>query len=149
MIQVTAEALSKTQSDALIRIITSLQNEIEARGIALCDNAGNIISSAQQENNIIDNIAALAVGSFAATRELAEIIGEPGFRSISHRGKNSGILIFELNEQYLVVVILGKNSFEGLVRLCLKKTAHQLKTILSESETIADYSFEINEDQEN
>ncbi len=138
----STKTLTETQFTALNSALESLISESEARGAALCDSGGNILSSSAGDERLMDNVAALAAGSFAATRELADIIGEPGFRSIFHRGQESGILIYALNEQHLVVVILGKNSFEGLVRLCLKKTANQLKAILEEKDAGSDHVFE-------
>ncbi|TFH13652.1 MAG: hypothetical protein E4H02_11435 [Lentisphaerales bacterium] len=130
----TASALSEQQGDAIRKVLVVLARECEARAIAICDIGGNTIAQHSESDDLpIETASALASGAFAATRELADTIGEPGFRSICHRGQNSGILIRALGSDFLIMVILGKTSIEGLVRLHVKKTARQLESILAET----------------
>ena len=92
---------------------------------------GNIVASqVPGKHDAFDNAAALAAGSFAATRELASIIGEKGFHTIMHKGAVKGLLIQALGEEFIVVIFLGSDSVEGMVRLILKKIAPQILSIL-------------------
>lgn len=130
----TAAAISEQQSKALGAILRKFADECEAVAVAVCDVGGNILAQETRgEKLAIANAAALAAGSFAATRELAALIEEPGFKSIFHRGRKSGVLIQAIGEEYLMLVILGPESIEGLVRLFLKNVGGQIETILSEA----------------
>lgn len=151
----TAGALSQQQSDALGKTLGALAVECEVAAIVICDSGGNTIAQCCESGRVpIETVSALAAGAFAATRELADTIGEPGFRSICHRGHKSGILIQALGSEFIIIVIFGKTSIEGLVRLHLKKTARQLESILAETagqtaqEAGASESFEIEEKPE-
>ncbi len=125
----TAKALSEKENDALLQIMKRIAAECEADAVAVCDVGGNVFAQEIKKKEI-GNAPTLAAASFAATRELAELIGEPGFKSISHKGQNSGIFIQSIGGDFLVMVILGPNSIEGLVRLFLKKVSGQIKSIV-------------------
>ena len=128
-------ALSQQQSESLGRILSGLNKECEANAVVVADIGGNILAQdTHLEERVIETVAALAGGSFSATRELAHVIGEPGFKAIFHRGRKSGILIQALRGDFLILVLFGENSIEGLVRLCLKKVTPQIETILDETE---------------
>ncbi|MBN2301795.1 MAG: roadblock/LC7 domain-containing protein [Lentisphaerae bacterium] len=129
----TATALSKEQSQTLGTVINKLAKDCDAKAVVICDIGGYILASESQTNDkSIETAAALAAGSFAATRELAGIVGEEeGFKSICHRGVTSGVLIQALGDNFLILVILGEKSIEGLVRLHLKKITKQIETIVN------------------
>ena len=130
----TANALSEEQSKTLGRILRDVIDKCDAEAVAVCDIGGYVLGEdTRDKNESIANAAALAAGSFAATNELAQLIGEPGFKSISHRGRKSGIVISSLCEGYLILVILGQKSVEGLVRLFLKKVTPQLASLIAET----------------
>jgi len=122
----TEEQNSKVES-----FLARFTKECELDAVAVCDTGGNILSShGPSVNDSFDNAAALAAGSFAATRELASIIGENGFESIMHRGSSKGLLIKAVGSEYIIVIFLGTNSVEGMVRLILKKISSQILSIL-------------------
>lgn len=124
---------NKEKVSAVENIITSFARETEVEAIIISDTTGNVVSICAAANDKpYSNAAALAAATLAATSELARIIGEPGFRSISHRGQKNGILIQALNKDFLILVILGSNSVEGMVRLLLKKIENQLTAVLAE-----------------
>lgn len=129
----TATALSKQQHDTLAGVLKNMCAECEADAAVVCDGGGNILAQEVKAGDNISTAAALAAGTFAAARELAATIGEPGFRSIFHKGRKSGILIQSLGGDFLVVVLFGPNSVEGMVRLFLKKAARQFASILAQA----------------
>jgi predicted regulator of Ras-like GTPase activity (Roadblock/LC7/MglB family) len=120
------------QSQLLGGILKNISEECDADAVAVCDVGGNVIAQdVRVPNKSFTNAAALAAGSFAATRELAGIIGEPGFRSIFHKGRKSGVLIQSLGGDFLILVVLGEKSVEGMVRLFLRKVSRQIGSILA------------------
>ena len=126
------QALSREQEASATQILQMLLTECEAVALAICDTGGTVLARASAQPDLpIENAAALAAGSFAATRELAGLIGEASFSSIFHRGKNSGILITSLGGEFILLVVFGRNTTEGLVRLYLQKIGKRLQTILA------------------
>lgn len=144
-------SLSSEKASAVERVITAFARETEVEAVMVCDMGGNVIAmKASANDKPYTNLAALAAAALAATGELASIIGEKEFRSISHRGRSNGILIQALSGEYFILVILGKDSVEGMVRLLLRNIESQLSSILTGkgspgSDDLASESFEIQE----
>jgi len=125
-------SLDEKRQQLLGQILKALFDECDVEAALVCDLGGNILAQEVKTfKDVLGNAAALAAGSFAATRELAGLIGESGFRSIFHRGHKTGILIQHVGGEYLILVILGENSIEGMVRLFLRKIGRQMGLILS------------------
>lgn len=124
-------SLTEEHNAKLEGILAQFCKECSLDAAALCDTGGNILAShGTAVAGKFDNAAALAAGSFAATRELASIIGEKGFESIMHRGTSKGLLIKAVGSGYIIVIFMGTDSVEGMVRLLLKKISSQILSIL-------------------
>ena len=131
----SATSFTTEQNTKIEALLADLSKECALDAIAVCDTGGNIIASqVPAKHDSFENAAALAAGSFAATRELASIIGEKGFHSIMHKGTNKGLLIQALGTEFIIVTFLGSGSVEGMVRLILKKISAQIASILEGSE---------------
>jgi predicted regulator of Ras-like GTPase activity (Roadblock/LC7/MglB family) len=127
----SSTSFTKDQTTKIESMLSNLSAECGLDAVAVCDTGGNIVASqVPGKHDAFDNAAALAAGSFAATRELASIIGEKGFHTIMHKGAVKGLLIQALGEEFIVVIFLGTDSVEGMVRLILKKIAPQILSIL-------------------
>ena len=125
-------ALRDDQGRALNRLLNRIAGQMEAEALLISDIGGNILAQEiRKEDESIQTIAALAAGSFAATRELARMIGEPEFLSVFHRGREQSIFMQSLASQFLVVAIVQKTTAQGLVKLCLEKIAPELEVILT------------------
>jgi predicted regulator of Ras-like GTPase activity (Roadblock/LC7/MglB family) len=134
-------SVSVEQSERLNTIISDLSVQAEADAVFLTDYSGNILASIEQDSNRnADNVAALAAGSFSATRELASLIGEPSFYSIYHKGQHASIYMQSVTTDILVFVVFGKGTTVGLVKLYVDKANRELEPILEEmlGQTIAD-----------
>ena len=80
----------------------------EANAVMLCDRGGNIIvHTGESVDEAIDIISALVAGAFAATKELAKVLGEEEFTAIFHQGVNTSIFISAVGEEVLVDAYLG------------------------------------------
>lgn len=119
------------QTNKIEAILAELSEECALDAVAVCDTGGNIVADkVSGTHDSFDNAAALAAGSFAATRELASIIGEDGFHSIMHKGTNKSLLIQAIGAEHIIVIFLGADSVEGMVRLILKKISAQIASVL-------------------
>ncbi|MCK5843958.1 MAG: roadblock/LC7 domain-containing protein, partial [Victivallales bacterium] len=109
--------ISREESQEIEAILLDLLVRAEAEAIFLCDKGGNIVAQNTTEQYAHEeNIAALAAGSFYATRELARLIGEPVFRYIFHRGDKTSIYMQNTIKDMLLLVVFGRQSNPGLVK---------------------------------
>ncbi len=145
-------ALSVKKCQALQEILTQLSREVEAEGMILTDYGGNILVQVlPNDNEASQTLAALAAGSFAATRELAGLVGEKEFHWIFHHGRKMSIYIQCVAAHYLILALLGKRTTQGLVKLYVEKVSEQLERILlgTKEQTVAEAGpaqvFEIND----
>lgn len=133
----TAEyAVDHAQSRALTTALDDLEVQADAHAVFLCDNGGNILaSSGQADDAILQTVAALAAGSFVATRELATLLGEKEFHSVLHQGSDKSIFMQSGDGRFIVVVVFDENTTVGLVKLYVGKSLEQLRPILARIST--------------
>ena len=75
-------------------------------------------------------IAALAAGSFAATRELARRIGEVEFNALYHQGNGSHMFMNSVDEDTIMITVFGKGTTVGLVRFYSTGAAQSVANLL-------------------
>lgn len=103
----------------------------EADLAVIVDKGGNVLS--QMGNlEVIDVtiIAALAAGSFAATKELAKRIGEVEFNALYHQGNGSHILMTSVDEDAIMITVFSGETTVGLVRHYANDTAKLMASLL-------------------
>jgi predicted regulator of Ras-like GTPase activity (Roadblock/LC7/MglB family) len=111
-------SLSPEQSEFLESVLIGLLIQSEADAVFLCDRAGNIVAQhCSRPYEQMDNIAALASGSFYATRILAGLLGENEFRQVIHQGAGTSIFMQYMSSDLLILVVFGQRSNPGLVKL--------------------------------
>ena len=75
-------------------------------------------------------IAALAAGSFAATRELARRIGEIEFNALYHQGNGSHMFMNSIDDNTIMITVFNSQTTVGLVRFYSAATAQNVAQIL-------------------
>ena len=75
-------------------------------------------------------IAALAAGSFAATRELARRIGEIEFNALYHQGNGSHMFMNSVDDDTIMITVFGSRTTVGLVRFYSTTTAQNVAGVL-------------------
>ena len=114
----------------LDKIMADFLERAQAKCALLIDREGHLVTKKGFTKSInTDSIAALVAGSFAATRQVAQLLGETEFAVIFHQGKNENIHISLVAERALAVVIFDDRTTLGMVRLY----AEELTKKLSES----------------
>ena len=96
--------------------------------VLLVDQAGNVVASRGNSPKGIDiiSLAALTAANFAATSELAKLIGEDDFTLLFHKGKKDSLHFVRINSDLIMVSIFDDNVSLGLVRL---RVAELIKVI--------------------
>ncbi len=122
-----SDSLSATQGRAMQRIAGALRARTEAELVVLADGGGNLLVQAPERDvHDVASMAALAAGAFAATRELARLTGEDGFRSVAHEGDETGLFVQSVDADTLVVVVFRKPVALGLVKLYTRRAVAEL-----------------------
>ena len=150
------KGLTEEQCRTVDELLVELLVRSESEGVFLCNRGGYILAESLIEDyKQNDNIAALSAGSFFATREIARMVGEPEFCSVLHQGKTKGIYMQSSTTDLLVVIVFGRETNPGLVKLCAEEMVGQLDTCLaamaldeSSDAEMDDFEFEINTDGE-
>jgi predicted regulator of Ras-like GTPase activity (Roadblock/LC7/MglB family) len=102
---------------ALDGVLGDFLKKAEADLTVVIDRGGNVISQfGDRDVTDITVIAALAAGSFAATRELAHRIGEVEFNALYHQGNGSHMLMNSVDEDTIMITVFGTRTTVGLVR---------------------------------
>ena len=109
--------LTRRDVHRLRKILIELLDQSEADSCLLCDGAGHVLAHENVNRHDPLLISALGAGVFAATRELARILGEDEFSTVLHQGQKRSILIAAATEEVLLVVMFSGEHRVGLVKL--------------------------------
>jgi len=114
------------------KVLSRLIKGAEAKCTLMVDKDGHLITR-QGFTHSLDTtaLAALLAGSFASTKEIARLVGEPEFSVLFHQGKKDHIHISLVGERTILVVIFDDRTTIGMVRLYAKEMGAELLTILS------------------
>ncbi len=109
-----------------------LIRDAQAKCVLLVDKDGHLITR-QGFTQSLDTtaLAALLAGSFASTREIARLVGEPEFSVLFHQGKKDHIHITLVGERTILAVIFDDRTTIGMVRLYAKEASENLEKIFS------------------
>jgi predicted regulator of Ras-like GTPase activity (Roadblock/LC7/MglB family) len=135
----------KLKSDRLVfytRDVARLDTEIDgflelagARCALLIDREGHLVTRrGEAVQSSLESISALIAGSFAATREMARLLGENEFATLFHQGQRDSIQISMVDNRALFAVVFDQRTNLGLVRYYAVETTKRLNEILIEME---------------
>ncbi len=116
------------------KILADFLDRSQAKCALLIDKEGHLVTKKGFTKSFnTDSIAALVAGSFAATKQVAQLLGETEFTVLFHQGKSENIHIGLVAERALVVVIFDDRTTLGMVRLYAEDLTQRLCTTLLES----------------
>ncbi len=136
------------QTEKIEKILRRLIKDAQAKCVLLVDKDGHLIAR-QGFTQSLDTtaLAALLAGSFASTREMARLLGEPEFSVLFHQGKKDHIHITLVGERTILAVIFDDRTTIGMVRLYSKEASGNLEKIFS-SASLRDRRAEKNKETE-
>jgi predicted regulator of Ras-like GTPase activity (Roadblock/LC7/MglB family) len=102
----------------------------ESRCALLIDKEGHLVTRKGITASLdMDTISALVAGSFAATKEMARLLGEEEFSVLFHQGKKDNIQLTLIGERTLLAVIFDDRTTVGMVRLYATEASTKLVKI--------------------
>jgi predicted regulator of Ras-like GTPase activity (Roadblock/LC7/MglB family) len=112
-------------------VLGDFLKKAEADLTVVIDRGGNVISQfGDMDVMDVTVIAALAAGSFAATRELARRIGEIEFNALYHQGNGNHMFMNSVDDDTIMITVFSSRTTVGLVRFYSATTAQNVADIL-------------------
>ncbi len=106
-----------------------------AEHVVLADLSGNLIMECGSlEMEDVFSLAAVSAANFAATAEIARLIGEQDFALMYHKGGKRNVHFSRLAKDYLIITLFNDNVSLGLIRLKLGSAINEMRAIFGESE---------------
>lgn len=124
----------KADMEKIHAVLNEFLNLSHAICTLLVDKDGHLITQAGQTSSYnADTISALVAGSFAATREMARILGEEEFSILFHQGRRENIQLALVEDRCLVAIVFDESTTLGLVRLYCSDMVDKLARIFRDS----------------
>ena len=105
----------------------------KAKCAMLIDKEGHMVTRVGEVHDLdLDTISALVAGSFAATKEMARLLGESEFTIMFHQGARDSIQLQLVGDRTLMAVLFDERTNMGLVRFYAQETSQHIEQILTE-----------------
>jgi predicted regulator of Ras-like GTPase activity (Roadblock/LC7/MglB family) len=129
--------LSSSQFKNVSECLAYLAEKLRLSALILVNGSGQVCakkcSAKWQANTTL--LATLTANSFAATVEIARLLGEKThFKMVLHEGENQNVYVSSVTSEYFLIVIFEKDVALGMVRLFTKRTIDQLMPVLEQSD---------------
>lgn len=115
-----------------------LAREVMTEGISsllVIDNSGSLIVNIGNKIELdAISLAAVAAANFAATEQIARLIGERDFVLLFYKGHNESFHFTRVGNEYIIVTIFSNSLSLGLVRLRIAEVAAVLEKKLPKRE---------------
>lgn len=125
----------KDTIDRIESLIKEFIRLSKVKSVFFIDKEGHLITSMGASAGIHpETLSALVAGSFAATKELARILGEAEFNVLSHKGEKDSINIVLVGRRSILAVLFDENTTAGMVNLYCKELVERFVKILDVAE---------------
>lgn len=94
----------------------------------------------------LQSVSALIAGSYAATREMARLLGEDEFSVLFHQGKKDSIQLTLVGNRTLLATVFDERTTIGMVRLYAKEASEKLNVIFKDINERAPRSEDLGDD---
>ena len=140
--------LNGRQYDAITKVLSELATKTKASAILFADMSGQLISQRGKTDEMNTTVlSALAASDFAATSEMAKLVGEEAkFKLLFHEGDKRNVYLSNVGDDFFLVVVFDVSVTLGLIRIYTKKAIEDLTNALEEQEEDQDAGEMIDSD---
>ncbi|MFQ5584923.1 MAG: roadblock/LC7 domain-containing protein [Calditrichia bacterium] len=140
--------LNAKQFDEITKILSELAAKTKASTILLADISGQLITQRGNTDDINTAIlSALAASDFAATSEMAKLVGEDAkFKLLFHEGEKRNVYLSNVGDSFFLVVVFDVSVTLGLVRIYTKKAIQSLVGVFESTESDEDAKKVLDQD---
>lgn len=99
----------------------------------LIDKEGHMVTKAGHTDDFdMQAVSALVAGSYAATREMARLLGEEEFSVLFHQGRRDNIQLTLVGDRTILATVFDERTTIGMVRLYAKEASEKLQKIFGQ-----------------
>lgn len=118
-----------------------------ARCALLIDKEGHMVTREGSAGGFdTDSLSALVAGSFAATKEMAKMLGEEEFSVMFHQGQRDNIQLTLIEDRTILTVIFDDSTQLGMIRLYTQEANKKLREVLEAARGNEDPGLELDGD---
>lgn len=104
-----------------------------AKSAMLIDKDGHLVTRRGEPLQApTESVSALIAGSFAATKEMARLMGEDEFSSLCHQGARDHIQLQLIGDRTLLAILFDDRTNLGLVRFYAQEAGRRLSETFTE-----------------
>jgi len=123
----------KEDIEIIGKSLNAFLKNANAQCALLVDKDGHLVTKEGQSATFdVDTISALVAGSFAATKQMAKLLGEEEFSIMFHQGKKDNIQLSVVGERTILAVIFDDRTTLGMVRLYSSQVSAKLGDVFKE-----------------
>ncbi|MBI2933801.1 MAG: roadblock/LC7 domain-containing protein [Planctomycetes bacterium] len=135
----------KEDVEKIEKVLGQFLKSANAKCALLVDKDGHLVTKQGESGTYdMDTISALVAGSFAATKQMAKLLGEEEFSIMFHQGRKDNIQLSLVGERTILAIIFDDKTTLGMVRLYASQVSSKLASLFddiaarkSEAETIS------------
>ena len=126
-------SLSEIDAQQLTSLLTTFLGETHANCALLCDRSGRLLIKSG-DTGAMDNttFASLVAGDFAASDQLARLLGEEEFSSLYHAGEGRSMYLADVSGYSILAAIFDGRTTLGMIRLKSRTTVPKLAELFHE-----------------
>jgi len=129
----TRLVLYKEDIEIIGKSLNAFLKNANAQCALLVDKDGHLVTKEGQSATFdVDTISALVAGSFAATKQMAKLLGEEEFSIMFHQGKKDNIQLSVVGDRTILAVIFDDRTTLGMVRLYSSQVSAKLGEVFRE-----------------
>jgi len=124
------ESLEKTDIDQLGGLLDGFVADTRAHCAVLVDRSGRLLTHVGN-TGAMDNVsfASLVAGDFAASDQLARLLGEEEFSSLYHAGEGRSMFLADVSGWGILAALFDSKTTLGMIRLRSKTLVPKIATI--------------------
>jgi len=123
----------KEDIEVIGKSLNAFLKNSNAQCALLVDKDGHLVTKEGEARTYdMDTISALVAGSFAATKQMAKLLGEEEFALMFHQGKKDNIQLSLVGERTILAVIFDERTTLGMVRLYSSQVSAKLAQVFKD-----------------
>lgn len=130
--QLTNLVLTEHGLEKIDKLLKELVDITNAKYILLVEKSGQKIASAGEDNPNAMALSALVAGAFAATYQIAKLLGEREFRMMFQKGEHDNIFISLLDTQDLLTVVFDDRTTLGMIKLKTQQMSEKISKVIKD-----------------
>ncbi len=119
--------------------LRTFRQSAKARGAFLIDRSGQLMGQAGDTSRLDTTaLAALVASNLAASKAVADLIGEREFKGVFLEGETEHVYLIQVGSGALLAVLFDVQTSLGLVRLRVRNTINTLNVLLTSGSPVSE-----------